>query len=70
MFVFYVYFQVFVRILELLPSPPVAEMLVASRKDSWRGAKSVLCGMRIHSCAFHWGQAVGRHVPELGLQVL
>uniref|UniRef100_A0A8W8IRL6 Uncharacterized protein n=1 Tax=Magallana gigas TaxID=29159 RepID=A0A8W8IRL6_MAGGI len=50
--------EVFVRILELLPSPPVAEMLVASRKDSWRGAKSVLCGMRIHGCAFHWGQAM------------
>lgn len=64
---FFVCFQVFARILELLPSPPADEMLVADFEEGlWRGAKSVLRGMRIHGCAFHWGQAVWRHVQEQG----
>ncbi|XP_061184450.1 uncharacterized protein LOC133192458 [Saccostrea echinata] len=35
----------------------------------WRAAKSMLRGIRIHGCAFHWGQAVWRHVQEIRLQM-
>ncbi|KAJ8309738.1 hypothetical protein KUTeg_011603 [Tegillarca granosa] len=64
------YKQVFARIFELMPSPPVTELLVGDFEEGmWRAAKSVLRGVRIHGCAFHWGQAVWRHVQELGLQM-
>ncbi|KAJ8315364.1 hypothetical protein KUTeg_007514 [Tegillarca granosa] len=60
------YKQVFARIFELMPSPPVTELLVGDFEEGmWRAAKSVLRG----GCAFHWGQAVWRHVQELGLQI-
>lgn len=32
-----------------------------------KGARSVLRGIRIHGCAFHWGQAVWRHVQGAGV---
>lgn len=58
------------NIIDLLPNTPNVELLVADFEEGlWRGAKSVFGEMRIHGCAFHWGQAVWRHVQELGLQV-
>ena len=64
------YKKVLQQILKLLPSPPVAERLVADFEDGlWRAVKTVFTDIHIQGCAFHWGQAVWRHVQELGLQV-
>ena len=64
------YKKVLQQILKLLPSPPVAERLVADFGDgSWRAVKTVFPDIHIQGCAFHWGQALWRRVQELGLQV-
>ena len=64
------YKNVLQQILKLLPSQPVAERLVADFEDGlWRTVKTVFPDIHIQGCAFHWGQAVWRHVQELGLQV-
>jgi hypothetical protein len=65
------YKKVLQQILKLLPSPPVAERLVADFEDGlWRAIKTVFPDIHIQGCAFHWGQAVWHHVQEQGLQVL
>ena len=64
------YKKVLQQILKLLPSPPVAERLVADFEDGlWRTVKTVFPDIHIQGCVFHWGQAVWRYVQELGLQV-
>jgi hypothetical protein len=64
------YKKVLQQIMKLLPSPPVAERLVAHFEDGLcRAVKTVFPDIHIQGCAFHWGQAVWRHVQELGLQV-
>jgi hypothetical protein len=64
------YKKVLQQILKLLPSPPVAERLAADFEDGlWRAVKTVFPDIHIQGCAFHWGQAVWRHVQEIGLQV-
>ena len=64
------YKKVLQQILKLLPSPPVAERLAADFEDGlWRAVKTVFPDIHMQGCAFHWGQAVWRHVQEIGLQV-
>lgn len=62
------YVAVLRSLLNLLPTNSVRQIVSDFEAALWRAVKNVLPGVTHRGCAFHWGQAVFRHIQSVGLQ--
>ncbi|XP_052260014.1 uncharacterized protein LOC127864396 [Dreissena polymorpha] len=63
------YTQVFKGVMDILHNETrVKEFMVDFEAGMWQGLREVFVDPTIKGCAFHWNQAVWRHVQSLGLQ--
>jgi hypothetical protein len=63
------YIAIFREILDFLPSPPQVQRVVLDYEEAtWRAIRTVMPNINAQGCAFHFTQAVYRHVQQLGLQ--
>ena len=62
------YQSVFRAVKEMLPSPPrVKRIMLDFEAATWKAVRRVFPKIEIKGCAFHYTQAVWRHVQKLGL---
>jgi len=62
------YIAIFHSILNNLPLPPQVQLVVLDYEEAtWRVKWTVMPNIQVQGCAFHFTEAVYRHVQQLGL---
>jgi len=63
------YVAVIKELCSQLTTVSVCQVVSDFESAIWRAVEEALPGVKHRGCSFHWGQAVWRHIQELGLQV-
>ena len=61
------YVAVFESVRQMIPNCKLKGFVIDYEKALWRATRIVFEDINIRGCAFHWGQAIWRHIENFGL---